>query len=106
MSGRKTAQRQRDKELGYVRLELRFDAVELALLDELCAAMRPGKSAYSRAELVALAVRALGKDYRRKLAKNSSCKKCGEPAPVTECVCAGDSECWITWAKRALPVKP
>jgi len=102
LSDRKAAQRQRDKAGGFVRLELRIEGAELALLDELCAALRPGKAAYTRPELVALAIRKISNDYRRKLAKNQTCKKCGEAAPVVECICAGDSECWLNWARRNL----
>lgn len=102
---RKAAQRDRDKALGFVRLELRIEAQELTELDELCQLLRPGKEPYTRPELFGLLVRRARQQYKDTLAKISHCRKCGDAAPVNECVCAGDSECWRTYGPGELVVK-
>lgn len=91
---RKAAQRKRDRELGFVRVELRIEEEEAKQLDELCSLFRPGNTPYTRPELFGLLVRKAFKEYQDKLAEIPVCKKCGLPAPVAECSLSGDSECW------------
>ncbi|RTY53661.1 hypothetical protein EKL29_21320 [Pantoea sp. YU22] len=102
---RKAAQRERDKQLGFVRAKLRIEAEEMTQLDELCALLRPGYEPYTRSELIGLMVRKTRKEYEEKLSTIPACRKCGEPAPVAECALSGDSQCWRYYGPSELYLK-
>lgn len=95
---RKAAQRARQAKAGETKLELFLDSQELEMLDYDCAARRPGRESYSRAELVALMIRKYHGELMEKqeaLSKRN-CQKCCESLPVQNCPCEGDSRCWVT----------
>lgn len=102
---RKAAQRKRDRELGFVRVELRIEQAEAEQLDELCSLFRPGNAPYTRPELFGLLIRKAYREYEEKLAEIPRCEKCGEVAPVAECSLSGDSECWRYYGPQALAYK-
>jgi len=95
---RKAEQRARQAKAGETKLEVFLDSQELEMLDYDCAARRPGRDSYSRAELVALMIRKYHGELMEKqeaLSKRN-CKKCCESLPVQNCPCEGDSRCWVT----------
>lgn len=105
---RKAAQRARQAASGEQKLELVLDAQELAMLDYDCAARRPGREPYDRAELVALMIR---KFHAELLATQQEqarrcCGKCGDRLPVQDCCCKTEEACWVNlgWHETKLVV--
>lgn len=105
---RKAAQRARQAEAGERKLELQLDEQELAMLEQNCAARRPGRDPYELSEYIALLIR---QDNARlcgriKSISTRSCGKCGDSLPVKSCPCSGDSACWVTqgWHEIKLPL--
>lgn len=95
---RKAQQRARLAEAGLGKLELHLDKQELEMLDYDCAARRPGREPYDRAELVALMIRKYHAEVlatQEELSKRQ-CGKCGDQLPVRECPCNGEAACWAT----------
>lgn len=99
---RKACQRERDRKAGVKRYELRLDAAEIDMLSQLAAARRPGRSAYTPSEYIGLLLRQDFARYQAQLLLVGHCRKCGDKAPVTECVCEGDSDCWRTYGPLTL----
>lgn len=104
---RQAARRARLKEEGTPQKQLMLELQEMEMLQELCAARRPGKAPYSAAELVGLLIRADHAKLSRQLndLKSKPCKKCGDIPPINECPCAGDSQCWVTRGSQKLAIK-
>lgn len=82
--------------------------LELAKLEQNCAARRPGRDPYEMNEYIALLIR---QDNARlsgriKAISTRQCGKCGDSLPVKSCPCAGDSACWVTqgWHETKLAV--
>ena len=105
---RKAAQRERLAESGTRKFELLLDAQELQMLEQNCALRRPGREPYDMVEYMTLLIR---KDNAELMAQvkqmsNRCCGKCGDSLPVKECVCDGDSQCWLTkgWHETKLTV--
>lgn len=105
---RKAAQRARQAESGNRKLELQLDAQELAMLEQNCAARRPGRDPYELSEYIALLIRQDDARVRGRIKAISAnrCGKCGDRLPVKSCPCAGDSACWVThgWHETKLAV--
>lgn len=106
---RKAAQRARQNAAGERKLELVLDEQELAMVEQNCAARRPGREPYDLGEYIALLIR---QDNARMTARIKSisarqCGKCGDKLPVASCPCAGDSQCWVTkgWHETKLVVQ-
>lgn len=105
---RKAAQRARQAASGEQKLELVLDAQELAMLDYDCAARRPGREPYDRAELVALMIRKFHAELlatQQEQAKRC-CGKCGDRLPVQDCCCKTEEDCWVNlgWHETKLVV--
>jgi hypothetical protein len=105
---RKSAQRARQSASGEQKLELILDAQELAMLDYDCAARRPGREPYDRAELVALMIRKFHAELlatQQEQAKRC-CGKCGDQLPVQECYFKDEVACWLNrgWHETKLVV--
>lgn len=105
---RKAAQRARQAQSGEHKVELVFDAQEMAMLDYDCVARRPGREPYDRAELVALMIR---KYHAELLALHEElgqrqCGKCGDSLPVQDCCCKTEEACWVNlgWHETKLVV--
>ena len=105
---RKAAQRARQNAAGERKLELVLDEQELAMVEQNCAARRPGREPYDIGEYIALLIR---QDNARMAARIKSisvrqCGKCGDKLPVASCPCQGDSQCWVTngWHETKLMV--
>ncbi|HAM5330735.1 TPA: hypothetical protein IB053_002399 [Escherichia coli] len=105
---RKAAQRARQNAAGERKLELVLDGQELAMVEQNCAARRPGREPYDMGEYIALLIR---QDNARMAARIKSisarqCGKCGDILPVASCPCQGDSQCWVTngWHETKLMV--
>ena len=95
---RKAAQRKRQKETGETKFELIVDSQELEMLKNNCANRRPGREPYEMNEYIQLLIRqdtVRLSDKIHELSK-STCKKCSDQLPVSECCLSGDSECWVT----------
>ena len=105
---RKAAQRARQAESGNRKLELQLDAQELAMLEQNCAARRPGRDPYEMGEYIALLIRQDDARVRGRIKSISAnrCSKCGDSLPVNTCPCSGDSACWVTqgWHEIKLPL--
>ncbi|MGY9340881.1 hypothetical protein ACTM7U_14720 [Citrobacter braakii] len=105
---RKAAQRARQAESGERKLELVLDAQELEMLEQNCAARRPGRAPYEMAEYIAMLIRQDDARVRGRIKAISanSCGKCGDSLPVKSCPCDGDSACWVTkgWHETKLAV--
>lgn len=105
---RKSAQRARQAESGNRKLELQLDAQELAMLEQNCAARRPGRSPYEMGEYIALLIRQDDARVRGRIQSISAnrCGKCGDTLPVDSCPCDGDSACWVTrgWHETKIDV--
>ncbi|WP_238337097.1 hypothetical protein [Erwinia rhapontici] len=94
---RKAAQRARQTANCEHKVELVFDAQELAMLDHDCIARRPGREPYDRAELVALMIRKYHAELlsiHEELIKRC-CGKCGDRLPVQDCCCKTEEACWV-----------
>lgn len=106
---RKAAQRARQAESGNRKLELQLDAQELAMLEQNCAARRPGRDPYEMGEYIALLIRQDDARVRGRIKSISAnrCGKCGDCLPVNSCPCQGDSQCWATngWHEVKLVVQ-
>jgi len=103
---RKAAQRARQAGAGLSKVELQLDKQELEMLDYDCAARRPGREPYDRAELVALMIRKYHAELlatQEELSKRQ-CGNCGDQLPVTDCCMDGDSKCWITNGWKSLKI--
>ncbi|HFV6983660.1 hypothetical protein LOK69_00570 [Escherichia coli] len=105
---RKAAQRARQSAAGNRKVELQLDEQELEMLEQNCAARRPGRAPYEIGEYIALLIR---QDNARvagriKSISSSRCGKCGDSLPVSSCPCTGDSACWVTmgWHETKLVV--
>lgn len=105
---RKAAQRERQAEYGARKFELLVDAQELQMLEQNCAARRPGREPYDMAEYLTMLIRKDNAELVAQLKQMGSrtCAKCGDSLPVNECVCDGDSQCWLTkgWHETKLTV--
>ena len=105
---RKAAQRARQAESGNRKLELQLDSQEMAMLEQNCAARRPGRAPYEMGEYIALLIRQDDARVRGRIKSISAkrCGKCGDSLPVKSCPCAGDSACWVTqgWHETKLTV--
>lgn len=105
---RKAAQRARQAEIGMKKVEVMLDARELEMLERNCAARRPGREPYDVDEYIATLIRrdndAL-KLHIRSISKRR-CARCGDTIPVSNCVLAGDSKCWVTrgWHELKFPL--
>ncbi|WP_336981786.1 MULTISPECIES: hypothetical protein [unclassified Cedecea] len=95
---RKAAQRARQAAGGVRKLELMLDEQEDEMLERNCAARRPGRPPYDKAEYVAMLIRQDDARVRGHIKSISAnlCGKCGAGLPVECCPCAGDSACWVT----------
>lgn len=105
---RKAAQRERLAESGTRKFELLVDAQELQMLEQNCALRRPGREPYDMVEYLTLLIRKDNAELVAQVKQMSSqcCGKCGDILPVKECVCDGDSQCWLTkgWHETRLVI--
>ncbi|PNO81414.1 hypothetical protein MC77_022060 [Citrobacter koseri] len=105
---RKAAQRARQSAAGNRKLELLLDAQEVEMLEQNCAARRPGRAPYDMSEYIALLIRQddARARWRIKSIGKRRCGKCGDALPVVQCPCDGDSTCWVTrgWHETKLSV--
>lgn len=105
---RKAAQRARQSAAGNRKLELLLDAQELEMLEQNCAARRPGRAPYEMGEYIAMLIRQddARARWRIKSIGKRRCGKCGDALPVVQCPCDGDSACWVTrgWHETKLSV--
>lgn len=105
---RKAAQRARQNAAGERKLELVLDEQELAMVEQNCAARRPGREPYDLGEYIALLIRQDDARVRGRIKAISAnrCGKCGDKPPVASCPCQGDSQCWVTngWHETKLTV--
>jgi len=106
---RKAAQRARQNAAGERKLELVLDEQELAMVEQNCAARRPGREPYDLGEYIALLIRQDDARVRGRIKAISAnrCGKCGDKLPVASCPCQGDSQCWVTngWHETKLVVQ-
>ena len=95
---RKAAQRARQAAGGVRIMELQLDEQETAMLEQSCAARRPGRAPYEMGEYIAMLIRqdAARLKGRIKSISTRQCGKCGEKLPVQSCPSSGDSRCWNT----------
>lgn len=95
---RKAEQRARQAAAGVRKLEIVLDEQELAMLEQNCAARRPGREPYEMAEYIALLIRQDDARVQQTIEnlKQNKCLKCKESLPINSCVCEGDSACWVT----------
>ena len=95
---RKAAQRARQSAAGERKLELVLDPQEMGMLEQNCAARRPGRAPYEMNEYIALLIRQDNArvGLRIKSIGKQRCGKCGDALPVESCPCDGDSKCWVT----------
>ncbi|MEX3020252.1 hypothetical protein AB4K05_11740 [Kluyvera sp. STS39-E] len=105
---RKAAQRARQSAAGERKLELVLDEQEQAMLEQNCAARRPGRAPYEMGEYIAMLIRQDNArvGLRIKSISKQRCGKCGDALPVDSCPCDGDSQCWVTrgWHSTKLVV--
>ena len=105
---RKAAQRARQNAAGERKLELVLDEQEMAMVEQNCAARRPGREPYDLGEYIALLIRQDDARVHGRIKSISArqCGKCGDKLPVASCPCAGDSQCWVTngWHETKLVV--
>ncbi|MCV5708173.1 hypothetical protein OFN39_01660 [Escherichia coli] len=105
---RKAAQRARQSAAGERKMELVLDTQELEMLEQNCAARRPGRAPYEMGEYIAMLIRQDNARVRGRIKSISAnrCGKCGDSLPVRSCPCAGDSACWATmgWHEMKLTV--
>lgn len=99
---RKAAQRAREATTGTRKFELRLDQQEMAMLEQNCAARRPGRDPYELSEYVTILIRRDNDEVQQLLQSAGQCSKCGEKAPVTSCPCAGEVACWVTNGWKSL----
>ncbi|MCS3605281.1 hypothetical protein [Erwinia rhapontici] len=94
---RKAAQRARQAQSGEHKVELVFDAQELAMLERNRVARRPGRDPYELTEYVALLIRqddARVKTRFKSLSKKR-CGRCGDQLPVQSCPLQKEVACWV-----------
>ncbi|MBK0032714.1 hypothetical protein IBT47_10510 [Erwinia sp. S43] len=103
---RKAAQRTRQSATGTRKLELQLDQQELSMLEQNCAARRPGRERYDLNEYVTMLIRRDNAELQHLLKIVGHCGKCGDKAPVTSCPCVGEAACWVTngWQELKLTV--
>lgn len=95
---RKAAQRARQASGGVRKMELQLDEQEIEMLEQNCAARRPGRAPYEMGEYIAMLIRQDAARLRGRIKSISTrqCGKCGDKLPVQACPCSGDSGCWNT----------
>lgn len=95
---RKAAQRARQFAAGERKMEIVLDTQELEMLEQNCAARRPGRAPYEMGEYIAMLIRQDNARVRGRIKSISAnrCGKCGDSLPVKSCPCVGDSACWAT----------
>ncbi|WP_235423943.1 hypothetical protein [Citrobacter koseri] len=105
---RKAAQRARQSATGERKIELVLDTQEMEMLARNCAARRPGRAPYEMSEYIAMLIRQDDARVRGRIKSISKrrCGKCGDALPVEQCLCDGDSQCWVTrgWHETKLSV--
>ena len=94
---RKAAQRARQTASGEHKVELVFDAQELAMLERNRVARRPGRDPYELTEYVALLIRQDDARVRArfKSLSNKRCGRCGDQLPVQSCPLQKEVACWV-----------
>ncbi|MBK4723944.1 hypothetical protein [Pantoea agglomerans] len=94
---RKAAQRARQAQSGEHKVELVFDAQELAMLERNRVARRPGRDPYELTEYVALLIRQDDARVRArfKSLSNKRCGRCGDQLPVQSCPLQKEVACWV-----------
>ncbi|WP_038253792.1 hypothetical protein, partial [Xenorhabdus bovienii] len=95
---RKAAQRKRQQEAGFTKIELRVDNQELEMLKRNCILRRPGREPYEVIEYLTLLIRMDDRSLKTQIEqlRQQQCEKCGESLPVTECCFSGEAACWNT----------
>lgn len=95
---RKAAQRARQSAAGERKMEIVLDTQEMEMLEQNCAARRPGRAPYEIGEYIAMLIRQDNARIRGRIKSISAnrCGKCGDSLPVRSCPCMGDSQCWVT----------
>ncbi len=103
-SERKAAQRARQSAAGERKMEIVLDTQELEMLEQNCAARRPGRAPYEMGEYIAMLIRQDDARIRGRIKSISAncCGKCSDSLPVKSCPCIGDSACWATMGWHAL----
>ncbi|OWO84004.1 hypothetical protein B5C26_02915 [Photorhabdus luminescens] len=105
---RKAAQRKRQQEAGFTKIELLVDNQELEMLKRNCALRRPGREPYEVSEYLSMLIRIDDRSLKNQLAvlQKQHCDKCGESLPITECCFSGETACWNTlgWHELKLDV--
>lgn len=96
---RKAEQRKRQKASGETKLELLVDAQELEMVNKNRVLRRPGKAPYEQSEYIQLLIRQDNERLQKQLQEleKTTCLKCGDKLPVTECCLSGNSTCWLTY---------
>ncbi|MGC8343628.1 hypothetical protein [Pantoea ananatis] len=105
---RKAEQRARQAAAGVRKLEIVLNEQELTMLEQNCAARRPGREPYDMAEYIALLIRQDDARARSRIKSMSErkCGKCKEQLPVQSCPCQGVAACWATkgWHETKLVI--
>ncbi|MCG3462652.1 hypothetical protein L7G72_12465 [Xenorhabdus bovienii] len=105
---RKAAQRKRQQEAGFTKIELRVDNQELEMLKRNCVLRRPGREPYEVIEYFTLLIRMDDRSLKKQIRQlqKQHCDKCGESLPVAECCFSGEAACWNTlgWHELKLTV--
>ncbi|AVJ20037.1 hypothetical protein CLM71_08555 [Serratia sp. MYb239] len=105
---RKAAQRERQKNDGVAKFELKLDQQELEMLRENCAVRRPQREPYDMDEYITMLIRKDNAELKKQMAALSErcCGKCKDklPGDPAGCYFLGDSECWQTYGWHDLKI--
>ncbi|MCW7549218.1 hypothetical protein OO184_15070 [Photorhabdus sp. APURE] len=105
---RKAAQRKRQQEAGFTKIELLVDDQEMEMLKRNCVLRRPGRKPYDVVEYLTMLIRIDDRSLNCKIAElqKRHCCKCRESLPIFECCFFGETECWNTlgWHELKLDV--
>ena len=100
---RQRRRRERLKKEGTSRRDWILEPDELRMLGEICVLRRPGRVPYSENEVIGLLIRKNYKELQQQL--STTCPRCGQKMPVSECIFDGEGSCHLTTTRLKLALK-
>lgn len=100
---RQRRRRERLKKEGTSRRDWILEPDELRMLGEICVLRRPERVPYSENEVIGLLIRKNYKELQKQL--STTCPRCGQKMPVSECIFDGEGSCHLTTTRLKLALK-
>ena len=100
---RQRRRRERLKKEGTSRRDWILEPDELRMLGEICVLRRPGRVPYAENEVIGLLIRKNYKELQKQL--STTCQRCGQKMPVSECIFDGEGSCHLTTTRLKLVLK-